>query len=85
MISYDYSTRSLSHFALKKIDGACKKNDSRTTLIGVFCKGCSHYCGTKGGFIICDHPDHRDDADADNARKELHEQIEHRALCALDC
>ena len=85
-LTYTYENGQISHFALKKVDGDCDINPDRTTLVGVFCKQCSHYLGMHGWkFVICEHHEKDDpDPEASDARHKICERIRHNALCALD-
>lgn len=83
-ITYDYGNGRISHYALKKVNGSCRQNGARTVNIGVFCKGCGHYNGMKGDYVVCTHPLHSDDAGASDIRDRINRTIMHHALCALD-
>lgn len=80
-ISYDYTTGQLSHFALVKVDGRCNVKP----LVGVFCRTCGHYLGSKGDFIICGNPNKRDDEGAGQIRNEIYNHMRDAAFRALDC
>ena len=90
-ITYSYENRHISHFTFKKVEGSCKRDSSHTVLIGVFCKNCPFYEGMKTDldsghkFVICSSDFHKkDDEGASRIRRELFEEIENNALCALD-
>ena len=82
-ITYTYDNRQISHFALKKVDGSCKRDESHTILIGIFCKQCQFYEGMKDNYVICSSPFHKtDDEGARKIRYEICERIENDALIA---
>lgn len=82
-ITYTYDTGQISHFALKKVEGSCHRDENHTVLIGVFCKHCPHYNGMHDRYVICDYHD-KDDEGASKARDEIYDTITRNALCALD-
>ena len=81
-ITYNYKDGSLSHFALKKMEGNCDVNPSRSTLVGVFCHSCPHFLGSRGKFVVCAHHQ-KDDEGASETRNALYDEIRQRALSAL--
>lgn len=82
-ITYNYENGAISHFALKRVENVCTANPAHSVLIGVMCRTCPHYHGSRGRFIVCIFND-RDDDGAGDTRHELYEEIKNRALCALD-
>ena len=62
MLTYTYKTGKITPFALRKADLQCDKN-GKSIPVGVFCKQCPHYEGMKANFVICSHPEAKDDDD----------------------
>lgn len=87
-ISYSYQNGSMSHYCLKKIEGSCHIDKDCTHLIGVYCKVyCPYYWGIKDNYVVCTHPDLKDDENTEETqeiRSEIYRDIYDRALCALD-
>lgn len=89
-ITYTYDSGHISHFTLKMVEGDCKVNPERTTLVGVFCQTCEFYNGIKTSadgkkYVICTNPlNKEDDPESSDLRHKIYQEIENRALCALD-
>lgn len=85
-LTYTYDTGHISHFALKKVEGSCHRDEDHTALIGVYCKiYCPFYAGMKDNFIICEYHKKDDpDPEVNEARYKICESLERDALRALD-
>lgn len=89
-ITYTYDTGQISHFTLRRVEGDCKINPERTTLVGVFCQTCEFYNGIRTSdegkkFVVCTNPENKDDdADSRWLRHKICEEIHINALRALD-
>ncbi len=85
-LTYTYDTGAISHYALKKVEGRCNVKEDRTTLIGVMCRFCEHYCGLAPGqkYVICAYHEKDDEGeDVREIRYKINERLTHDALCAF--
>lgn len=79
-MTYNYSTGQIDRdFVFKKIEGSCDKDQSRTALIGVFCRTCPAYKGEKNGFVLCTH--HKeDDKGSEELRRWMYDKFREEAI-----
>lgn len=92
--TYDYLTRKITRdFHFVKGDTKCTGSGLPTWTGGHHdrCRKCQYYLGTlygwtlrtDDGFVMCKHPDKKDDEDSGKAQRLYYDKLEQEALAAL--
>lgn len=51
-MTYTYSNRQVSNYALKRVEGSCHKDPNHTRMVGIMCKSCPFYEGMASKFVM---------------------------------
>ena len=84
-IIYTYSTGTISHYAVKKVDDDCRLLDKDKTIsCGVFCKSCKHFHSICRfgvcNYVLCTHPQAVDSSDVEGIREEINSGLRQEAI-----
>lgn len=93
-VTYDYSTRKITRdFHFVKGDTKCTGSGLPTWTGGHHdrCRKCQYYLGTlyawefgtDDDFVMCKHPDKKDDENSGNVQYLYYDKVEQKALAAL--